>query len=135
MNIYDIQGVPSEIYTPLARITNSYNGSRALRIAVVFVRTHCGNGVIFEEEAATVSVPHTRQGIHSIKITSPFKGMEALCEKFRETLNGVRAVGVSHDEARELVRHVIGWPKLPEDPKPFERTDQETLDADLDSRL
>ncbi len=28
-----------------------------------------------------------------------------------------------------------GWPKLPDDPKTFERTDQETLDADLDSRL
>ena len=135
MNLMGIQGGPSDTYTPFARITNSYNGSRALRIDVGFMRHHCENGVIFEQEAATVSVPHTREGIHAIKIASPFSGMAALCDKFRETLNGVRAVGVSHDEARELVRHVIGWPKLPEDPKPFERTDQETLDADLESRL
>ncbi len=101
-----IQGGPSDTYTPFARITNSYNGSRALRIAVGFMRTHCENGVIFEEEAATVSVPHTRQGIHAIKIASPFKGMDALCEKFRQTLNGVPAVSVSRDEARDLVRHV-----------------------------
>lgn len=61
--------------------------------------------------------------------------MAALCDKFRETLNGVRAVGITHDEARSLVRLAIGWPRLSEDPKPSERTGQETLDADLESRL
>jgi len=135
MNLLGLQGGPSDTYTPFARITNSYNGSCALRIDVGFMRKHCENGVIFEQEAATVSVPHTRQGIHAIKIASPFKGMDALCEKFRETINGVRAVGVTRDEARDLVRQVIGWPTLPEDPKPFEQSDQETLDADLESRL
>jgi len=135
MNLMGIQGGPSDTYTPFARITNSYNGSRALRIDVGFMRHHCENGVIFEQEAATVSVPHTREGIHSIKMASPFSGMAALCDKFRDTLNGVRAVGVTRDEARSLVRLVIGWPRLSKDPKPTERTDQESLDADLESRL
>lgn len=135
MNLMGIHGGPSDTYTPFARITNSYNGSRALRIDVGFMRHHCENGVIFEEEAATLSVPHTREGIHSIKIASPFKNMAALCDKFRDTLNGVRAVGVTPDEARNLVRLVIGWPSLPDDAKPFERFAQEDLDADLESRL
>ncbi|NQX02680.1 DUF932 domain-containing protein [bacterium] len=135
MNLMGIQGGESEVYTPFARITNSYNGSRALRIDVGFMRKHCENGVIFEQEAATVSVPHTREGIHAIKVASPFSGMAALCDKFRATLNGVRAVGVTRDEARSLVRLVIGWPQLPKDPKPTERTDQESLDADLELRL
>lgn len=135
MNLMGIQGGPSDTYTPFARITNSYNGSRALRIDVGFMRHHCENGVIFEQEAATVTAPHTREGLHAIKIASPFKGMTALCEKFRETLNGVRAVGVTRDEARSLVRLVVGWPQLSENSKPLERADQESLDADLEARL
>lgn len=135
MNLMGIQGGESEIYTPFARITNSYNGSRALRIDVGFMRKHCENGVIFEQEAATVSVPHTREGIHAIKVASPFSGMAALCDKFRETVNGVRAVGVTRDEARSLVRLVVGWPQLPKDPKPIDQADQVSLDADLESRL
>ena len=135
MNLMGIQGGISDTYTPFARITNSYNGTRALRVDVGFMRHHCENGVIFEEQAAKVSVPHTREGIHAIKIASPFKGMAALCEKFREAVNGVRAVGVTRDEARSLVRLVVGWPQLSENSKPIERADQESLDADLDARL
>ena len=135
MNLLGVEGGPSDIYTPFARITNSYNGSRALRIDVGFMRKHCENGIIFEQNAATVSVPHTREGIHSIKMASPFSGMAALCDMFRDTLNGVRAVSVTRDEARSLVRLVIGWPQLSKEPKPMDRVDQERLDADLESRL
>jgi hypothetical protein len=130
-----IQGGLSDTYTPFARITNSYNGSRALRIDVGFMRHHCENGVIFEEQAAKVSVPHTREGIHAIKIASPFIGMAALCDKFRKTVNGVRAVGCTRDEARSLVRLVIGWPQLSKEPNAVEQADQESLDADLEARL
>jgi len=56
MNLMGIQGGPSDTYTPFARITNSYNGSRALRIDVGFMRHHCENGVIFEQEAAVEKV-------------------------------------------------------------------------------
>ena len=84
MNLWD-NGGHSEIFTPFVRITNSYNGSRALRIDVGFLRKHCSNGVIFEQEAATLTVPHTRQGIHSLKVARPFAGMAALSEEFRET--------------------------------------------------
>ena len=41
----------------------------------------------------------------------------------------------SNAEALTLVRTVIGWPKLPENPKDWEKADQSTLDADLDSRM
>ncbi len=135
MNLMGVPGGRSDTCTPFARITNSYNGSRALRIDVGFMRHHCENGVIFEEQAAKVSVPHTREGIHAIKIASPFSGMAALCDKFRETVNGVRAVGVTRDEARSLVQMVVGWPQLSENSKPIERADQESLDADLEARL
>jgi hypothetical protein len=131
-------GGPSETFTPFVRITNSYNGSRALRIDVGFLREHCSNGVIFEQQAATLTVPHTRQGIHSLKIARPFAGMAALGEEFRKTLAGVRSVGISPEQGRTLVRLVTGWPELPqppEKPSPWQRADQAGLDADLESRL
>lgn len=135
MNLYDLPGGKSDTYTPFARITNSYNGSRALRIDIGFMRTHCNNGVIFEQQAANISVPHTREGIHKIEISSPFKGLSELCDKFRETINGVRSIGVTSDEAQRIVCEIVGWPVLSKNPKPSEKTDQEALDADLKSRV
>jgi hypothetical protein len=135
INLWDNDGGTSETFTPFVRITNSYNGSRALRIDVGFLRKHCSNGVIFEQEAATLTVPHTRQGIHSLKVAHPFAGMSALCEEFRKTLADVRAVGVTPDEARQMVRQVTGWPQLRENPQPWESEEQGKLDADLESRL
>jgi hypothetical protein len=128
-------GGPSDLYTPFVRITNSYNGTRALRVDVGFLREHCSNGVIFEQEAANLTVPHTRQGIHSLKVARPFDGMGELREKFCATLADIRGVAIEPEDARQLVRAVIGWPKLPEKPKDWETSDQSTLDADLTSRL
>lgn len=135
MNLWGIEGGESEIYTPFARITNSYNGTRALRIDVGFMRRHCENGVIFEQEAATVKVPHTRQGIHSIKVAKPFSSMAELCESFRTALNGVRQVDLTREQADGIVRAVIGWPKVGADAKPADKVEQEALDADLATRL
>jgi len=128
-------GNPSEIYTPFVRITNSYNGTRALRIDVGFLRKHCSNGVIFEQEAATLVVPHTRQGILSLKVARPFDGMEKLRDTFRNTLAGIRGVSIDQEDARHLVRTVIGWPQLRDDAKDWEKNDQSALDDDLDARL
>jgi hypothetical protein len=128
-------GGPSETFTPFVRITNSYNGTRALRIDVGFLRKHCSNGVIFEQEAATLTVPHTRQGIHSLKVARPFSGMSDLREEFKKTLAAVRSVGITQEEGRKLVRQVTGWPQLPEKPSPWENDEQAKLDADLESRL
>jgi len=135
MNLWDNEGGASETFTPFVRITNSYNGSRALRIDVGFLREHCSNGVIFEQEAATLTVPHTRQGIHSLKVARPFAGMSALREEFSKTLAAVRAVGITPADATQLVRQVTGWPQLPEKPSSWENDEQAKLDADLETRL
>lgn len=135
MNLWGNEGGASETFTPFVRITNSYNGSRALRIDVGFLREHCSNGVIFEQEAATLNVPHTRQGIHSLKVARPFAGMSALREEFRKTLAAVRSVGITTEQGRTLVHRVTGWPQLSEDSKPCERDEQAKLDADLETRL
>ena len=135
MNLWGNEGGASETFTPFVRITNSYNGSRALRIDVGFLREHCSNGVIFEQEAATLTAPHTRQGIHSLKVARPFAGMSALRDEFSKTLAAVRSVGITPEQGRTLVRQVTGWPQLQENSKPWERDEQARLDADLENRL
>ena len=135
MNLWGNEGGTSETFTPFVRITSSYNGSRALRIDVGFLREHCSNGVIFEQEAATLTVPHTPQGIHPLKVARPFSGMSDLREEFRKTLAAVRSVGITLEEGRTLARQVTGWPQLPEDSKPWARDEQAKLDADLETRL
>ncbi len=61
--------------------------------------------------------------------------MSALREEFGKTLAAVRAIGITPAEATQLFRHVTGWPRLPEKPKPWERDEQARLDADLEIRL
>jgi hypothetical protein len=56
-------------------------------------------------------------------------------DTFRNTLAGIRAVSIQPDEARRLVRTVIGWPQLPENPKDWEKCDQSEMDDDLNARL
>jgi len=117
------------------RVTNSYNGTRAVRFDVGFLRAHCSNGVIFEEEAAKIHVPHTRAGIRSIMVARPFEGMKALAEKFGRTLAAVRNVPMDTPQGLRLVRHVTGWPKIRDDASATDIDEQAKLDTDLANRM
>jgi hypothetical protein len=48
---------------------------------------------------------------------------------------GIRGVVTGLGNACQLVRTTTGWPKLPENPKDGETSDQSALDADLGARL
>lgn len=52
-----------EVYLPFLRVTNSYNGSRALRFDIGYCRELCSNGVIFEKEAIQFRFPHSHASI------------------------------------------------------------------------
>lgn len=53
----------SEVYLPFLRVTNSYNGTRALRFDVGFCRKLCTNGMIFEKQAIEFRFTHTHRQI------------------------------------------------------------------------
>lgn len=55
-------------FTPFLRVTNSFNGARALRFDIGFMREHCSNGVIFEEEVATIKASHSKEALAQLKI-------------------------------------------------------------------
>lgn len=48
-----------EVYLPFLRVTNSYNGTIALRFDVGFCRKICSNGVIFEKQAIEFRFAHS----------------------------------------------------------------------------
>jgi len=50
LNYWDSEIKKDDPFTPFLRVTNSFNGARALRFDIGFMRKHCSNGVIFEEE-------------------------------------------------------------------------------------
>jgi hypothetical protein len=134
MNLMGIPGGVSEEFTPFVRISNSYNGSRAVRIDIGFMRKHCENGVIFEQDAATISVPHTTKGLAALKIANPFANMADLCAKFNATLVKVRAVAITPEDTKRLVHKVVEWPSLNPDSNKRDQIDQQSLDADLADR-
>ena len=74
MSLWGIPSGPSE--TRHAFRADHRQLQRQPRPAEVgFLREQSCNGVISEPEAATLTVPHTRQGIHSLKVTCPFARM------------------------------------------------------------
>jgi hypothetical protein len=50
------QGRSPDVFGPFVRVTNSYNGSRALAFAIGFARMVCSNGVIFPRTGNQVQI-------------------------------------------------------------------------------
>lgn len=60
---YEVNIWKQEVYLPFLRVTNSYNGSRALRFDIGYCRKLCSNGMIFEKEAIQFRFPHSYASI------------------------------------------------------------------------
>ena len=56
----DVEG---EVYAPFVRVTNSYNGTRALRLYFGFLRERCSNGLIVAKEATVIDFDHNSRDI------------------------------------------------------------------------
>lgn len=63
LNYWDSEIKKDDPFTPFLRVTNSFNGARALRFDIGFMRKHCSNGVIFEEEVATIKASHSKEAL------------------------------------------------------------------------
>ena len=80
----------ADCYTPFIRVTNSFNGTRALRFDFGFMRMHCSNGVIVEEEIATLNSAHRAAEVRDLKIEARSPGFESLWESFAAFTSQVR---------------------------------------------
>lgn len=57
-------GVP-DVFGPFIRVSNSYNGNRALAFSIGFYRKVCANGLVIPEEVVRFRFEHTRRDMRS----------------------------------------------------------------------
>jgi hypothetical protein len=137
LNLWDNPGGISEIHTPFVRVINSYNGRRALRFDVGFMRKHCSNGVIFEEKVATVHAPHTQEGIAKLDLADAARNFGELKQQFVECVGAIRGIALSDVESMEIVRTILGLPVVKDTASPAANEGAEELHhyvAALDAR-
>lgn len=103
---------PAEVYVPYVRVTNSYNGTRALRFDVGFCRKLCANGVIFETDTIRFVYAHLRREVGGDPIRFEIQPgqLERLAERFRAFVRHARSLPMAEEESREELRRVVGYP-------------------------
>ena len=131
INLWDNPGGISEVHTPFFRVTNSYNGRRALRFDLGFMRKHCSTGVIFEEKVATVTAARTKDAIEKLYLAAAGRNFGDLKQRFIACLGTLRGIALTDAESLEIVRAVLALPVAREELSERTKVDIEQLDADL----
>jgi hypothetical protein len=122
-------------FTPFLRVTNSFNGARALRFDIGFMRKHCSNGVIFEEEVATIKASHSKEALAQLKIEITSRSLPQMWDEFSKFLTSVRSISMTTDQSTLALNTVLRLPAAkPEDKKARAEGLQE-LSLDLSTRL
>jgi len=135
LNYWDSEIKRDDPFTPFLRVTNSFNGARALRFDIGFMREHCSNGVIFEEEVATIKASHSKEALAQLKIEITSRSLPQMWDEFSKFLTNVRRIGMDTDQSTLALKTVLRLP----DPKPNDKPARvevlKALIVDFSSRL
>lgn len=135
LNYYDTGVGQSDPFTPFLRVTNSFNGARALRFDIGFMRKHCSNGVIFEEEVATIRASHSAEALAQLKVEIKSRSLPKMWEEFSSFLTRVRAISMTTEQSKIALNTVLHLP----DPKPYDKPARKeglnSLASDFSHRL
>ncbi len=126
LNYWDSEIKKDDPFTPFLRVTNSFNGARALRFDIGFMRKHCSNGVIFEEEVATIKASHSKEALAQLKIEITSRSLPQMWDEFSKFLTSVRSISMTTDLRIQ--------PAKPEDKK-ARAEGMKDLSVDLSTRL
>ena len=135
LNLLGMGGSGDDPYTPFVRVTNSFNGSRALRFDFGFMRAHCRNGVIFEKDVATVKVSHGVRELAQLDIQGATINLKGKWEQFAGFVAKVRALDLSIEDSQRVVFALLRMPKIDSDSQNWRREDEEVLRHDVRGRL
>lgn len=126
------QGRP-DLFGPFIRVTNSYNGLRALAFDIGFARMVCTNGVIFPEEVITFKFTHSRRDIgEAIRFDVAHDRLAKLKTSFGDYIAALRACPVPPKDIAPFVRGVLGFqPPDPLEPNTREADDWNALSAHI----
>jgi hypothetical protein len=125
----------TEPFTPFLRVTNSFNGARALRFDIGFLRKHCSNGVIFEEEVATITAAHNAEALAKLKIEISARSLDQLWQEFSSFIALVRGVEMSEPLSLRALENVLHLPTLGDGDTQARRAGIDALLTDTSSRL
>ena len=130
---FDLRGLESqpEDYSPFVRVTNSYNGSRALGFEIGFLRVICTNGMIIPDSTVKFAFAHStwrlRERLEFKLQENRFSVIKKRFKRFLEPLLGssiplscfwpisCHALGVDGPAWREPGRHGEIWDKFKND--------------------
>ncbi len=135
LNYWDSEIKKDDPFTPFLRVTNSFNGARALRFDIGFMRKHCSNGVIFEEEVATIKASHSKEALAQLKIEITSRSLPQMWDEFSKFLTSVRSIGMDTDQSILAVRSVLHLPDPKPDDRPSRKEGLNALAVDFSTRL
>jgi hypothetical protein len=135
LNYYDTAVSKNDPFTPFLRVTNSFNGARALRFDIGFMRKHCSNGVIFEEEVATIKASHNKEALDQLKIEIQSRSLPKMWEEFSQFLNRIRSIKMDTAQTTLALNTVLRLSAPKPDDTPARKEGLSVLSSDFNSRL
>lgn len=135
LNYWDSEIKKDDPFTPFLRVTNSFNGARALRFDIGFMRKHCSNGVIFEEEVATIKASHSKEALAQLKIEITSRSLPQMWDEFSKFLTSVRSISMDTDQSTLALNTVLRLPETKPDDKKARAEGLQALSVDLSTRL
>lgn len=101
------QGRP-EVFGPFIRVTNSYNGLRALVFDIGFLRKVCTNGLILRDAIIQFKFAHMRRDIgEQIQFHVAHERLAKLRARFGDYIAALRACPVPHKDLAPFVHRVL----------------------------
>jgi hypothetical protein len=135
LNYWDNEIKKDDPFTPFLRVTNSFNGARSLRFDIGFMRKHCSNGVIFEEEVATIRASHSAEALAQLKIEIKSHSLPKMWEGFSQFLNRIRSIKMDTAQSTLALNTVLHLPDPKPDDKPARVEGLKDLSTDFTHRL
>jgi len=127
--VLDFKCVPAEnrpeVYGPFIRVTNSYNGARALGFDIGFFRKVCSNGLILPESIIRFKFPHLPRDIgETIEFDIAQDTLAEFRTKFDGLLGHLHACAVPRARFEPFLCAILAL-QVPDDPKPGSRESDE----------
>ena len=105
-----------EIFGPFVRVSNSYNGRRALAFTIGFHRKVCANGLVGPESVVQFQFAHTRDQVgDGIRFQIDHTRLDAMKTEFLDCFRVLRDFPVERSYFVPLIRFVL---KLPDGTMP-----------------
>lgn len=135
MNLVGSGWGPNEQFSPMIRVINSFNTSRALRFDFGLLRRYCSNGVILEEQVAQVRANHERRALRQLRASTRILNLEKEWQSFMGFLESVRDLGLTVEQSLLALEKVLGIARETPGDKPVRQRARRELWGGIEGRL